>query len=231
MDPKCLFCFSRAFEKLLFQHVSDEREQYKLAKKFFEFLSDIDTKQPTPLIAREIHAMIREYLNEPDPYKQQKEQSNEQAKALVKGLKNKLNASDDPIGTALRYAIAGNIIDYGPDHKFDIGKTISHLEKAKLSINHSDVLLTKIRNADKVLYLGDNAGEIVFDKLFLETLAHPNVTFVTRGSPVINDVTLQEAEDVGMQEVAKVIDNGYDAHLQFWKSRSNPLWMNMKALI
>ncbi|MGM0497072.1 MAG: damage-control phosphatase ARMT1 family protein [Bacteroidota bacterium] len=211
MDPKCLFCFSRAFEKLLDQHISEKSEQYKMSKKFFGFLSGIDTDQPTPLIAREIHAMIRNYLNEPDPYKQQKEQSNKQAKALVEGLRKKLNASDDPDGLSLRYAIAGNIIDYGPGHKFDIEQTISHLEEAKLAIDHSNELIEKIKKANKILYLGDNAGEIVFDKLFLETIDHPNVTFVTRGAPVINDVTREEAREVGMHKVAKVIDNGYDA--------------------
>ena len=211
MDPKCLFCFSRAFEKLLAQHVTEKNEQYKMARKFFGFLSRIDTEQPTPIIAREIHAMIRNYLNEPDPYKQQKEQSNKQAAALIESLKGKLNASDDPVGLSLRYAIAGNIIDYGPGHNFDIEQTISHLEEAELGIDHSVELIEKINGADKILYLGDNAGEIVFDKLFLETINHPNVTFVTRGAPVINDVTFEEAEEVDMHQVAKVIDNGYDA--------------------
>ena len=211
MDPKCLFCFSRAFEKLLKQHVADTSEQYTLAKRFFGFLSGIDTEQPTPVIAREIHAMIRNYLNEPDPYKQQKEQSNKQAMSLVEGLREKIDASDDPAGLSLRYSIAGNIIDYGPGHNFNIEQTISHLEAAKLGIDHSEELIKKIKKANKILYLGDNAGEIVFDKLFIETLNHPNVTFVTRGAPVINDVTLKEAEEVGMHKVAKVIDNGYDA--------------------
>jgi len=211
MDPKCLFCFSRAFEKLLAQHVTEKNEQYKMARKFFGFLSRIDTEQPTPIIAREIHAMIRNYLDEPDPYKQQKEQSNKQATALIKSLRQKLNASDDPVGLSLRYAIAGNIIDYGPGHTFDIEQTISHLEEAELGIDHSVELIEKINGADKILYLGDNAGEIVFDKLFLETINHPNVTFVTRGAPVINDVTFEEAEEVDMHQVAKVIDNGYDA--------------------
>lgn len=211
MDPGCLFCFSRAFEKLLDQHVNNKNEKHKLSKKFFGFLSEIETNQPTPVVAREIHAMIRKYLNEPDPYRKQKVQSNEQAKSLAGELKNKIAAAKDPWNLSLRYAIAGNIIDYGPGHKFDIKETIQQIEKAELAIDQSDQLIKKIRESGKVLYLGDNAGEIVFDKLFLQTLNHPDVTFVTRGAPVINDVTLKEAEEVGMHEVAKVIDNGWDA--------------------
>jgi uncharacterized protein with ATP-grasp and redox domains len=211
MDPKCLFCFSRAFEKLLEQHVDDTDEKYRLTQQFFGFLSTINIQQPTPVIAREIHAMIREYLGNSDPYQQQKIQSNVQARKLVNGLKTKIYKSDEPMKLALRYALAGNIIDYGPGHDFDIMETIRHLENADFAVDHSDELADKIKNAGKILYLGDNAGEIVFDKLFIETMQHPDVTFVTRGSPVINDVTLKEAEEVGMQEVAKVIDNGYDA--------------------
>src|SRR6056297_294917 len=211
MDPRCLFCFSRAFEKLLDQHVNNNNEKHKLSKKFFGFLSEIEINQPTPIVAREIHAMIRDYLNEPDPYREQKIQSNDQAKSLVDELKNKIENARDPWNLSLRYAIAGNIIDYGPGHKFDIKETIQQIEKAKLAIDQSDQLIKKIKNSGNVLYLGDNAGEIVFDKLFLQTLNHPNVTFVTRGAPVINDVTLKEAKEVGMNEVAKVIDNGWDA--------------------
>jgi hypothetical protein len=211
MDPKCLFCFSKAFEKLLDQHVDDTTEQYRLSKRFFGFLSEIDTDQPTPVIAREIHAMIREYLKIPDPYYDQKKRSNEQAREIVEDLKIRVYNSPDQINTALRYALAGNIIDYGPGHDFDIKQTIRLLESTDFAIDHSYELTEKINNAGKILYLGDNAGEIVFDKLLIETMKHPDVTFVTRGSPVINDVTLQDAKEVGMYDVAKVIDNGYDA--------------------
>jgi len=211
MDPKCLFCFSRAFEKLLEQHVDDTDEKYRLSQRFFGFLSEINIQQPTPVIAREIHAMIREYLGNTDPYQQQKIQSNVQARKLVNDLTTKVYNSGEPIKLALRYALAGNIIDYGPGHDFDIMETISHLETADFAVDHSNELTDKIRNAGKILYLGDNAGEIVFDKLFIGTMQHPDVTFVTRGAPVINDVTLTEAEEVGMHEVAKVIDNEYDA--------------------
>lgn len=211
MDPKCLFCFSKAFEKLLDQHIDDTTEQYRLSKRFFGFLSEIDTDQPTPVIAREIHAMIREYLKNPDPYYDQKIRSNEQAREIVEDLKVRVYNSPDPANLALRYALAGNIIDYGPGHDFDIKQTIQHLETTDFAIDHSNELAEKIKSARKILYLGDNAGEILFDKLLIETMKHPDVTFVTRGSPVINDVTLKEAREVGMYDVAKVIDSGYDA--------------------
>ncbi len=72
-------------------------------------------------------------------------------------------------------------------------------------------LRDKINGSEKILYLGDNAGEIVFDKLFIETMQHPDVTFVVRGKPVINDVTFEDVRQTRIDNVCKVISNGYDA--------------------
>ena len=211
MNPKCIFCFSRAFEKLLFQHVKDPAEQQQLAKRFFAYVSQIPGDQPAPVIAREIHAMIRESLGLEDPYEEQKQQSNRQALELVPELKRKIASASNPAELALRYAIAGNIIDYGPGHSFDIQQTLRQLEKAPFAIDHSEALLSGMERANHILYLGDNAGEIVFDKLFLEQVGHPNVTYAVRGNPVINDVTAKEACEVGMDQVATVVSNEYDA--------------------
>jgi len=83
--------------------------------------------------------------------------------------------------------------------------------KSDFSINHSYELKEALSNAKTVLYLGDNSGEIVLDKLFIETIMHPNLHFAVRGAPVINDVTIDDARYVGIYKVADVISNGYDA--------------------
>lgn len=78
-------------------------------------------------------------------------------------------------------------------------------------INMTEKLHSEIIKAERVLYLGDNCGEIVFDKLLIETINHPNITFAVRGKPVINDPTLEDAGQVGMDKVCKIISNGADA--------------------
>lgn len=211
MNHQCLFCFCRAFDKLLQKHDGDNEKKLRLAKKFFSLLAEADTEKPTPYIAREIHAIIRESLGDPDPYKEEKHRSNKLALSLYNELKEKIEASDDPFNRALRYALAGNIIDYGPSQTFDVYATLEKVEHTDFAIDHSPQMEERIRNADNILYVGDNAGEIVFDKLFIETFAHPNVTFAVRGAPVINDATWKDAEMVGMHHVANIISNGYDA--------------------
>ena len=108
-------------------------------------------------------------------------------------------------------AVAGNIIDYGVSDHHDLEETMARVLDSPFAINHVGRLRRRLAEARTVLYLGDNAGEIVFDKLFIETFRHPNIWYAVRGTPVINDATRVDADQVKMEEVAQVIDNGYDA--------------------
>ena len=211
MNPKCLFCFSRAFEKVLFEHNITNSEKVSYTKEFFAYLSTIDENASAPKIARDIHAKFREILNNNDPYKKEKLFHNKSILNIYPELEKKISESDNPFNTALRLAIAGNIIDFGPAQEFDIKGTIKKVENSDFAIDNSQELKNAINNADNILYLGDNSGEIVFDKLFLQTINHPNVYFAVRGAPVINDVTIDEAKFVGIDKYAKIISNGYDA--------------------
>src|SRR6056297_954310 len=140
MNYKCLFCFCRGFEKLLQKHVKENEERVKLAKKIFSRLAKVNTDQPTPYIARELHAIIREYLGNADPYKTEKKKSNELALSLYEELKGKINGSEARFHKALRYALAGNIIDYGPSQTFDVLDTIKKVETSDFAIDHSKEL-------------------------------------------------------------------------------------------
>ena len=211
MNHQCLFCFARQFEKLLDENISGNDDRISMAQRFFDMLARADTEQPTPYIARDFHALIREYLNDADPYKKQKEAGNKLALSLYPELKEKISLAGDPFNQALRYALAGNIMDYGPASQFDVHSTLEKVEKATFAIDQSDELRDKITNAHNILYIGDNTGEIVMDRLLLETINHPNVNFVVRGKPVINDATKEDAQAVGIDKVASIISNGYDA--------------------
>jgi len=211
MNYRCLFCLARGFEKLLERHIDDHDEKIRLSKQFFNLLARADTDKPTPYVARDFHALIRESLDNPDPYKEQKRKGNQLALSLYPDLKEKVEQAEDPFTRALRYAIAGNIMDYGPASQFDLEETIGQVEQARFAIDHSGELKERIARAKDILYIGDNAGEIVMDRLMIETMGHPNVTFAVRGYPVINDATRDDALEAGIDRVATVIDNGYDA--------------------
>ena len=165
-----------------------------------------------PHIHRELHHKLRNLNGVADPYDEEKRNSNRIALDLYKYWKPRVHAADDPFNMALRLAIAGNIMDFAvASHRFDLEETIGDALGTDLPIDHSSRLHESIKSSRNILYLGDNAGEIVFDKLFIETLAHSDVTYVVRGGPAINDSLMEDAMEVGMDAVATVISNGFDA--------------------
>jgi uncharacterized protein with ATP-grasp and redox domains len=210
-DYRCFFCFARAFEKLLEKENITNEAKNSFTHEMIRLYTDRLDGFNSPDFSRDLHNLLKSYTHNPDPYKEEKRENNDQAISLVPELKKIIKQSKDPFGTALRLAIAGNIIDYAASDHFNLKATIDKVLTSDFAIDHSVQLNRAIRNAGTVLYLGDNAGEIVFDKLFIETINHPDLVYVVRGAPVINDATMEDAEYVGMNKVAKVISNGYDA--------------------
>jgi len=185
--------------------------QSQLIEKVETYISNIDVENSySPEVTRNIFTVLKEASELADPYKNEKEESNREMLARYSEFQQIINNSNNPFNTALRLAVAGNIIDFGPTHQFDVSGTINRVLESDFEIDHSEQLKSSIEKAKSILYLGDNCGEVVLDKLFLETIDHPNVYFAVRNSPILNDVTEKEALEVGIDKVAKIISNGDD---------------------
>jgi len=210
-DYRCFFCFARAFERLIEKDNLQPEEKKQFAYDMFGLFNDVKYDFSIPELSRELHVLLKQYSNNPDPYKEEKNQSNDLVLGMYPELKDIVFQSDNYFNTALRLAIAGNIIDFGISNTFDLHSTIDKVLNSDFAIDDSIQLKQALSEAKTVLYLGDNCGEIVFDKLFIETIMHPNLIYAVRGVPVINDVTLEDAKYVEMDLVADVISNGYDA--------------------
>jgi len=210
IDQRCRDCFLKTYQ-LLFEKFNLSVPQHNEFLSFFRKTMASDTIGTTPEIQRELSDKFRLLSGINDPFALEKSESNYLANLLYREWKPKVLASPDSFSMALRLAIAGNIMDYGAANSFDIHKTIEQVLTAKFAIDKTQLLKQKISQAKSILYLGDNAGEIVFDKLFIEILRHPDLTYVVRGGVTLNDATLKDAESTGMMSVAKVITNGFDA--------------------
>lgn len=210
-DYRCFFCFARAFERLLEKENLSPEVKKQFAGDMFALLNGVKNDLSVPALSRELHMLLKQYSNNPDPYKEVKKQSNDLVLAMYPELKAKVFCSVDQFDSALRLAIAGNIIDFGISNDFDLQATIEKVLNSDFAIDDSIELKQALLKAKTVLYLGDNCGEMVFDKLFIETIMHPNLIYAVRGAPVINDATLEDAKNVGMDIVADIISNGYDA--------------------
>lgn len=111
---------------------------------------------------------------------------------------------------AVRVAIAGNIIDLGVSDSYDIHATLSRVLTQPFAINDLSLLRKALSESSAVLFLADNAGETVFDRVLIEELNIP-VTYVVKAAPIINDATYEDAEAAGITQVAELIDNGSQA--------------------
>ena len=210
-DYRCFFCFARAFERLLEKENLQPEEKKHFANDMFGLFNEVKHDFSIPKLSRELHVLLKQYSKNPDPYQVAKKQSNDLVLGLYPELKETVFQSGNQFETALRLAIAGNIIDFGIGNHFDLQATIDKVLNSDFAIDDSHQLKQALSKAKTALYLGDNCGELVFDKLFIETIMHPNLIYAVRGAPVINDATLDDAKYVGMDIVAEVISNGYDA--------------------
>jgi uncharacterized protein with ATP-grasp and redox domains len=207
----CIPCAIGSLITLFKKGLVTTEKQEQTMRALLEYLSKIDYNQSPPKLGREMHRMIRQVLNNPDPYYEIKKQFNQLLLNYYPDLRKLVAEADDPFQMALRFAIAGNVIDFGPNQPFDINKTLERAKSIVLAIDDSEALQKSISHSKMLLYLGDNAGEIVMDRIFLETIQHPNVYFAVRGAPIINDALMEDAKLVGIDKIAHLITNGDDA--------------------
>lgn len=207
----CIPCTLKSCLRLFEDGNINPDDQDHLLRKTLAFLSETPWQQSPPAMARDLHAMLRHESGCEDPYSEIKRRSNAAMMDRLPELRATLAAADDPFALAVRLAVAGNVIDFGAKHFFDPVQAIDRVLTADLAVDVSEDLRSDLAHAKSLLYIGDNAGEIVMDKLLLETLKHPNVTFVVRGGPIINDVTIDDAQTVGLADLARVITTGDDA--------------------
>lgn len=184
-------------------------------------LSSFSLEQSPPELAVFIQSQLVLYTGKTDPYDEIKRSSNEQAFAVLDDLRAIAESSNDSLRSAVELACAGNIIDYGvSSHGVDVRAEIQAiLEREEESIGGSstdlfqiDALKEALGRSRRLLYVGDNAGEIVFDRVLLETIAkqYPglSMTFATRGKPILNDVLVSDAVDCGIDSIATVVSSG-----------------------
>jgi hypothetical protein len=155
-----------------------------------------------------------------DPYRELKDRSNQEALALLPELRTWIRESSNPLETAAHMAVAGNIIDLGIHKDYDIHESIRRILDEGFVIDDMARFVSDLKDREasgetpEVLYICDNAGEIAFDRLFIETLIaqfpRTRFTATVNSGPVLNDALMEDAEAVGLVEIVPVIENGYD---------------------
>lgn len=212
----CTLCLTRqALEAARFA-TDDPGKHETVLKQAFQTILDRGFTTISPLVAQEIQRIVKKETGDNDPYAKVKKEFNELMLSVRDSLRKRIQDSGNPLKTAIQLAIAGNTIDYAVRADWTKDLVFDAIEDAmRQSINGDlDGFLDRIAKAKNILYLLDNCGEIICDQLLIEQLKEfrPDleITAVVRGAPVLNDATMLEARQIGLDQTVRVIDNGND---------------------
>ena len=206
----CIPCFFTQALKAARIAGADENMQKRILDEVSKLVPDFPLDSTPPEMGRIVYQLVNRLTGNEDPFREIKKSSNQLILNLYPELKMMIENSKDRVLTAVRLATAGNIIDYGAPTSFEIEEEVANCLKSNFAVFDYSEFKQALDNAESILYLGDNAGEIVFDKLLIEELGK-NVIYVVRDKPIINDALIEDARDCGVDKIARVISSGSDA--------------------
>ena len=165
-----------------------------------------------PVAAADLYPKLAEFVEEKDVYKELKALSTKEAMKLLPSVEKTVYGSSNKLSAAIKAAVAGNVIDFATPNHFDLETEFEKVFETAFAVDDEVEFLERLKTAKSLMIVGDNVGEHVFDKLLLKVLGevYPNLElyYAVRGVPIINDVTLLEAKEIKMEEVATVVDSG-----------------------
>jgi uncharacterized protein with ATP-grasp and redox domains len=206
----CFACFIDQALRAGRMATDDERKIKRLLDEVGMMLKDIRLESTPPETARLIYQKIKKITGKNDPYRKIKKENTAKALTLYPSLKRTVEASNDRLLAAIRLAIAGNVMDFGASKDFDIEAEINEIFQRNFAIFDYAEFREYLDKSEEVLFIADNAGECVFDRLLIEEMKKP-VTYVVRGAPVVNDATYEDAVQAGVDKVAMIMSSGTDA--------------------
>lgn len=211
---ECIPCFVRQAHDALQQVVDDESVVHQTLQRVLREAAQFPLERTPPAMAQITHRIIREETGSSDPYKTIKSESTRMALQLMEEARAVIAGSINPFTMALRFSIAGNIMDFALAsnwNRLDLENFIERTRLHPLDERETEKLRKAVRRIRSILVLGDNAGETVFDKLLIEQMGDAQIFYAVKGSPVINDATLEDARAAGLDQVAELVENGSDA--------------------
>ncbi|MDD5052392.1 MAG: ARMT1-like domain-containing protein [Sulfuricurvum sp.] len=212
IQNECIECISAQSRRVCQAIHANEALTHQIINYVETSLKDADFTLSPPVIAAPLYEKMAELAAMEDLYKEQKEHATQQAISYIPFLKETIANCNDPYLATLKTAVVGNVIDLAAEVSFDLHEAIISVFDMPFHLNDTDTLRKKLLTTHHLLYIGDNAGEHVFDMLTIESLQtlfpHLTITYMVRGNPIINDVTMDEALEANMQSICTLIDSG-----------------------
>ena len=214
VSAECMHCLVKRQADNIKKY-SDEEKKAEYLGKVLGIIANGAKEEPAPVLLSHIGRLHEAYFGKPFSFEELKKGYNPMMLEKENEIRGKIGKAQDPLALALRFAQIGNFIDFGAMDSVDDAKLMEFLEQAEtlpLSEDTYAKFTENLKTAKKLVYMTDNCGEVVLDKLLLETIAgiapHVEKTIIVRGEPVLNDATMEDALQVGIEACGKVIPNG-----------------------
>lgn len=188
-------------------------KEKEIALRAVKFLSQFEELDKSPAYyAYFVQRIVKEIAGTEDPFYKQKKEANLKALQMLPFVESLWEGSSDKLAVALKISAAGNYIDFAIKGEFEVEKEVKSILESEFTVWDYDPFRESLNRSRTVLIIGDNAGEIVFDKILVKTLKSmgKEVVYGVKGKPILNDATLEDAEEVSMTELCRVVDNGSD---------------------
>lgn len=212
IDETCVECIINQSAKVAQAINASQELSNELTTTVQKMSRDFSFLLSPPEIASSVYEKMAQIANKEDIYDEIKELSTQKSLSFVPLLKEKLYTCQDKLLTATKIAVAGNVIDLAAAVQFDLEDELKKVFDTEFGHNDFKKLEDELRDAKSVVILGDNVGEHIFDYMFVETLKelfpHANYSYMVRGNPIINDVTMKEAQECGFDKLCDLVDSG-----------------------
>jgi len=210
--PECVPCIINQGLRTARTATDDERVHEQVVREIIGKLQDFDFSLAPAVNSMVAYDTVAAITANPDPYRANKREHNDLALAMEPELHRIVEEAPDKLRAALQLAAAGNIIDMGILKSFDINDALQHALEHGFAADDYPDLAESLATAQEILVVGDNAGEIVFDKPLVRALSrHGRVFYAVKSAPIINDATIEDARYTGMSDIVNVITTGSGA--------------------
>ncbi|WP_321777446.1 damage-control phosphatase ARMT1 family protein [Sulfurimonas sp.] len=212
IDEACVACIINQSAKVADAINASTSLKDEMISTIQEMSSNFSYEDNPPEIASYVYEKMAEIANKTDLYDEVKELSTKKALSFVPLVNDKIFASSNKLLTATKTAVAGNVIDLAAAVEFDLEEELSKVFHTEFAHDDFELMKYQLTKAKSVLIIGDNVGEHIFDYIFIQTLKelYPDASYsyMVRGNPIINDVTMKEAKEAGFDELCELVDSG-----------------------
>jgi len=238
LDERCIHCIYDQTKRVCALLHLNEAQSKKIDTVAHQHIASFDMKLTPPQNAAPLYEAMAEALGVEDLYAAFKAESSQKAKAFIPLCEEHLLSSNDKLLTATKTAVAGNVIDLAAVMLYDLREELEKIYHTPFAIDDVKALEAQLRITHTLVYLADNAGEEIFDKLYIKTLKtlfpQLDIYYFVRGRPIINDLTCKDALASGMDEVATIVDSGVPTPglvLEFMHQEARTLFDKAECII